>query len=221
LLMPRMDGITLCKEVRKVHGPGSLPILFLTALSETGQVEAGFLAGGNDYITKPFSRESLLARVGFHLDTVRNCCAREELLLARVEETRALIEEYEAKYGERRLDEEQAQVLLDAVRRLMEEERIWQDPLLSMKRVARKLQMKQADLSQVLNDRLGQNFHSFVNGYRVSHVCDRLRDRADCGVTILEIAFDAGFSSKSAFHVQFKQVTGMTPSEFRKKHAKL
>lgn len=62
--MPGMDGLKLCEKIR---GHISCPILFLTArVTEQDKVD-GLLAGGDDYITKPFSREELLARILAHL----------------------------------------------------------------------------------------------------------------------------------------------------------
>ncbi len=59
--LPGKDGLTICKELRQ-HGY-TLPILFLTARDETEQKVEGLLAGGDDYITKPFDMQELLARM--------------------------------------------------------------------------------------------------------------------------------------------------------------
>jgi DNA-binding response OmpR family regulator len=61
IMLPNVDGYTLCKEIRAKH-PG-LPIIFLTALSETADLVKGFEYGGTDYIKKPFSMEELIARI--------------------------------------------------------------------------------------------------------------------------------------------------------------
>ncbi len=62
--MPGMDGFSLCRQIRDFV---SCPILFLTAKIEDADKLAGFSAGGDDYILKPFSSAELLARVGAHL----------------------------------------------------------------------------------------------------------------------------------------------------------
>lgn len=61
VMMPKMDGFTLAKEIRKKND--SVPILFLTAKSQTQDVVEGFQLGGNDYLKKPFSIEELLVRI--------------------------------------------------------------------------------------------------------------------------------------------------------------
>ncbi len=62
--MPKLDGLEVCKRIRE-HV--SCPILFLTARVEDQDKIAGFVSGGDDYITKPFSIEELGARVAAHL----------------------------------------------------------------------------------------------------------------------------------------------------------
>jgi AraC-like DNA-binding protein len=72
-------------------------------------------------------------------------------------------------------------------------------------------------LSQVLNDRLQQNFFDFVNSYRVEEVRRRISEPSGRTLTLMAIALDAGFNSKSVFNTAFRKYTCMTPSEFRKK----
>jgi DNA-binding response OmpR family regulator len=62
--MPKMDGLEVCRHIRKYV---SCPIIFLTARVEDMDKIAGFVSGGDDYITKPFSIDELGARVAAHL----------------------------------------------------------------------------------------------------------------------------------------------------------
>ena len=61
IMLPGTDGLTLCKQIRATGA--TLPILFITARDQTDQKVEGLLAGGDDYITKPFDINELLARV--------------------------------------------------------------------------------------------------------------------------------------------------------------
>lgn len=61
IMLPHVDGYTLCQQIRK-QAP-HLPVIFLTAKSETADLVKGFEAGGNDYIRKPFSMEELIVRI--------------------------------------------------------------------------------------------------------------------------------------------------------------
>jgi signal transduction histidine kinase/DNA-binding LytR/AlgR family response regulator len=63
IMMPEMDGFEVCKKLRETYSLSELPIIFLTAKNQIEDTLKGFQAGGNDYLTKPFSREELLARV--------------------------------------------------------------------------------------------------------------------------------------------------------------
>jgi AraC-like DNA-binding protein len=69
-------------------------------------------------------------------------------------------------------------------------------------------------LSEILNERLHMNFSSYLNGFRVREAERLLGSRPDA--TILEIAFEVGFSSKASFNTHFLKQTGLTPSEYRK-----
>ena len=61
VMMPKKDGFTVAKEIRQVDQ--SIPIIFLTAKSQTSDVVEGFSIGGNDYLKKPFSMEELIVRI--------------------------------------------------------------------------------------------------------------------------------------------------------------
>jgi len=61
VMLPHKDGFTIAKEIRKVNA--TVPILFLTAKTQTEDVVKGFAEGGNDYLRKPFSMEELIVRI--------------------------------------------------------------------------------------------------------------------------------------------------------------
>jgi DNA-binding response OmpR family regulator len=68
VMMPQKDGFTLAKEIREENP--RIPIIFLTAKSQTKDVLDGFAHGGNDYLKKPFSMEELIVRIQGLLDRV-------------------------------------------------------------------------------------------------------------------------------------------------------
>lgn len=63
LMMPEMDGFEVCGKIREHHSHYDLPVVFLTACNEVKQLIQAFEVGGNDYLTKPFSKTELMARV--------------------------------------------------------------------------------------------------------------------------------------------------------------
>ncbi|OPB93272.1 AraC family transcriptional regulator [Elizabethkingia ursingii] len=71
-------------------------------------------------------------------------------------------------------------------------------------------------LSYLLNNGFNENFFQFVNKYRVQHAKELLISDSYNKLSVLGIAFDSGFNSKTAFNTFFKKTVGVTPSEFRK-----
>ncbi|MDG1242422.1 MAG: hybrid sensor histidine kinase/response regulator [Opitutae bacterium] len=67
IMMPGLDGLTVCKMLKSDQATKSIPIIFLTAATEVTDLVSAFVAGGVDYIKKPFIREELLARVQTHI----------------------------------------------------------------------------------------------------------------------------------------------------------
>lgn len=67
VMMPRMDGLEMCRRLRTDHALSDLPVLFITALEDAKSRTACFAAGGNDVISKPIDTDEVLARVRVHL----------------------------------------------------------------------------------------------------------------------------------------------------------
>jgi DNA-binding NtrC family response regulator len=89
VMMPDLDGFTVCERLKASEATRDVPVIFLTALQETLDKVRAFSAGGVDYLSKPFEPRELLARVGTHLALRR---ARREL----EEQNAKLREEIEA-----------------------------------------------------------------------------------------------------------------------------
>ncbi len=75
VLMPKIDGFEVCRRLKSEASTQDIPVIFMTALSETVDKVSGFQLGAVDYITKPIQHEELLARVTIHL-TIRNLTKR-------------------------------------------------------------------------------------------------------------------------------------------------
>jgi two-component system, sensor histidine kinase and response regulator len=67
VMMPEMDGFTVCRNIKAKETLKDIPVIFLTARNDTNDIVKGFQAGGVDYITKPFRKEELFVRVINHL----------------------------------------------------------------------------------------------------------------------------------------------------------
>lgn len=120
------------------------------------------------------------------------------------------------KYEKSTLTPERADIYLKRLIEFMEKEKPYRDGDLTIQKLSEMLSVPVNYLSQIINEKLGQNFFDFVNGYRVKEVQKLLLDPAKSHYTIVAIAEEVGFRSKSAFNAVFKKHTNMTPTEFRK-----
>ena len=68
IMMPRMSGYDVCRQLRQDRPPADLPVIYLSAKNQLRDLLAGFETGANDYLTKPVSKAELLARVRTHLE---------------------------------------------------------------------------------------------------------------------------------------------------------
>ena len=119
------------------------------------------------------------------------------------------------KYQYSVLKESDKQLYQGKLEGLMTGEKLFLNPSLSLTEIAQKLEVAPRYVSQVINESCRQNFHDFVNKFRVEE-SKRLLSQQNQNLNILGVALDAGFNSKSAFNTAFKRHTGMTPKEFRK-----
>jgi AraC-like DNA-binding protein len=123
------------------------------------------------------------------------------------------------KYVKSTLTPERSERHLKKLLHVMETEKPYTDGELTLQKLAERLSIPAPHLSQTINERLNQSFSDFVNAYRVEEMKRRLRDPALSHYSILGIAEEVGFNSKSSFNAVFKKHTSMTPSEFRKASA--
>ncbi len=91
----------------------------------------------------------------------------------------------------------------------------YQDPGLGLSSLAEKLDMFPHELSRIINVGLGKNFNDFINEYRIREVTRKMRDPAYDRITLLGIAYDCGFNSKTTFNRAFRQMTGKSPAEYK------
>jgi AraC-like DNA-binding protein len=114
------------------------------------------------------------------------------------------------------VDESQKEQLLH----LMESEKPYLDPELSLLKLAQLMQCSTHELSHLINQGFERNFYQFINAYRIEESKRLLQDQKLDHLNILAIGFEAGFNSKTTFNTTFKQLVGMSPLEFRKRPIK-
>lgn len=123
--------------------------------------------------------------------------------------------EDKVKYGSLRLRGAELKIYYQQIERYMGIKKPYLDPDLTLLRLAENLQVPTHHLSQVINEMHGSNFFDFINQFRVDEVKRKIQDPAFKSYSLLGIAMESGFNSKSAFNRVFKNLTGTTPSSFR------
>ncbi|HEX7845125.1 MAG TPA: helix-turn-helix domain-containing protein [Chitinophagaceae bacterium] len=119
------------------------------------------------------------------------------------------------------LPETKATEFITAITRLMEQEKIYQEPELTLQMLAEKMGIPAYQASQVINEGMNKSFYDLINGYRVEEAKRLLLDDKNKNYTILSVGFEAGFNSKTTFHTVFKKFTGLTPTEYRERNKSL
>ena len=114
------------------------------------------------------------------------------------------------------LDEESVAAHKAKLQHLFETEKPYLNPDLTLRTLANQLGIHANQLSWLLNDGLEKNFNTFINHYRVEEFKASAHLPENSHLTIMSIAYDCGFNSKTVFNTYFKKETGLTPKEFLK-----
>lgn len=115
------------------------------------------------------------------------------------------------------IDEAEIPALLTQLQQLMEAEGAYQDADLSLRQLAERLNLTANKLSWLLNEHVGQNFNAYINTFRLKQFQRLALDSANSHLTLLGLAYESGFNSKTVFNAYFKKSTGVTPRAWVKK----
>jgi AraC-like DNA-binding protein len=96
------------------------------------------------------------------------------------------------------------------------EEKPYLDPDLSLRSLAKQVDIHPNQLSWLLNESMGKNFNEFINHYRVEAFKLLSKDPSNKHLTLISLAYESGFNSKTVFNTYFKKETGLIPKEFLK-----
>lgn len=118
------------------------------------------------------------------------------------------------------LSKDQITYYQTAILELMKDEECFLDTTLSLRRLASKIDIHPNHLSWLLNTSFKKNFNDFVNTYRLEYFKSIALKPEFKHITILGLAYDSGFNSKSVFNTFFKKTEGITPSKWVQKHTK-
>lgn len=119
------------------------------------------------------------------------------------------------KYARQSIDDRMQDKYLAMLTDFMETEKPYLEENITIKDLADEIDIPAHHLSIVINNRLGKNFYTFINEYRIKEAVSILNNPENSDANIIAIAFKSGFNSKSTFNSVFKKITGFTPSEYR------
>lgn len=123
----------------------------------------------------------------------------------------------EKKYKNSGVKDNKASEMYKNLLAYMQKERPYLQPKLSLSELAQKLDLSTNQLSQIINQQAGVNFYDFVNKYRVEEFLQQAEKNRN--YSILALALDSGFNSKSSFNYIFKKQKGLSPSQYLNKIA--
>ncbi len=195
LMMPLMDGVELAKKIKSETVTAHIPVILLTAVGSEEKQLAGFKAGVNDYITKPFTFEILASRI-------RNLLAQQELLHKRFQK------QIEINPGEvtiTSVDEKFLRQALEVVEKYIDV------PEFSVEDFSREMFMNRVTLYRKILSLTGKTPLEFIRSIRLKRAA-RLLEKS--GLSIAEIAYEVGFNNPKTFTKFFKEEFKILPSQY-------
>lgn len=196
IMMPVMNGIEMTREIKKNDDMAMLPVILLTAKIRTEDRDEGYLAGADDYLTKPFSMHTLKLRI----DNIISNRERIRRKFMRQEVYNPADEHYSNP------DTQFMEKCVDLVKKNIAEEGYGREQL------AADMCMSSSSLYKKLRELTGEGVTGFINSIRLKEACKIMR--ANPCVIINDLCFQVGYNSASYFRRVFKQEFGITPTEF-------
>ncbi len=196
VMMPRMDGFALCRAIKADALLNHIPVILLTARATDESKVEGLETGADDYLFKPFNADELRARV-------RNLIALRRKLRARFSQ-QILIEPNSITV--KSADE----VFIDRAREVVEEHMA--DETFNVDALAGAMTMGLRQLQRKLRALTDQTPTEFIRLLRLKRAAQLLEQQAG---TVTEIAYEVGFNNPTYFATRFREVFGVSPSEYR------
>ncbi|MCP5046363.1 MAG: response regulator [bacterium] len=197
VMMPRMDGYQLCRELKKDIKTSHIPVILLTARAAEESIVRGLETGADDYVTKPFSTKILLARI-------------KNLILLRRRWQETIHRQMTLQPTDIQVSS-MDQTFIDDVQEVVEKN--LSDELFNVDQLAKKLYMGRSTLYRKIQALTGQSPRDFIRSYRLKRGAQLLK--ANFG-NVTEVAFEVGFSSTTYFSKCFKKQFQQLPSGFQR-----
>jgi len=121
-----------------------------------------------------------------------------------------------SKYQKSGLNDEELHRIHEQLTDLMKREKLYTNPELTLGDIAEQLNIHPNYLSQVINSIMKKNFYDYINEQRVEEFNRLARDEKNQKFTLLSLAYECGFNSKTSFNRNFRKVTGLSPTQYLK-----
>ena len=204
IMMPIMDGLELCKLLKKDVRTCHIPVVLLTAKDSLQDKETGYAAGADSYLTKPFSANLLHSRINNILENRKMMAA----LVASNTQTPKKEEKGTPAASLTRLDNDFLQKVTAIIEENLETDK------LDIAFIAEKMCMSHSTLYRKIKGLTEMSANEFIRKIKMRKSLELLKD----GYSISEIAYMLGFSSSAYFRICFKDEFGMSPTEYMKSH---
>jgi signal transduction histidine kinase/ligand-binding sensor domain-containing protein/DNA-binding NarL/FixJ family response regulator len=196
IMMPKMDGIELCRKVKESIDTCHIPVILLTAKNTIENKIEGFETGADEYIPKPFSMELLGVRV-------KNLIQSRAQLKEKFQSGKMLAPASE--YTTNNLDEAFLEKITGIVLNHIE------DPEFSLSDLREEIGMGQTNFFSKLQSITGQNPSNFVRTIRLKYAAGLL---LQSNLSIKDVCYKCGFNSPAYFTKTFRELYGQTPKEY-------
>ena len=201
VMMPEMDGFTLCEKIKRNVNLNHLPVILLTAKTEDDSNIKGLDIGADAYITKPFNIKILSK-------TVENLILKHQkmqnIFTGRQGQDDKL-DKLEAKSPDEKLMERIMKVINDNL----------SNPELTVDVIVNEVGISRSHLHRKLKELTNQPTRQFIRNIRLKQAAQLLADKRH---SIAEVAQMTGFSNPNNFSTLFKELYGVTPSEYMEQH---
>lgn len=211
LMMPKIDGIQLCKKVKTDERTSHIPVILLTAKTAINSKLEGLETGADDYLSKPFNTDELQARVKNLVEQRRMLRERFSKELAQSKEPADSGSPSVPNLPSNTLDNSFLQTVIKII------ESNLSDSDLGIERLEEEIAMSRVQLYRKIKAVTNQTPGELIRNYRLK-TASVLLSKND--LTVSEIAFKVGFNNLSYFTKCFKEVFGCTPSEYLSNHKK-
>ncbi|OIN56654.1 ATP-binding protein [Arsenicibacter rosenii] len=202
VMMPVLDGITLCRYLRQDQATSHIPVVMLTARAALDDRLQGLGTGADDYLTKPFVAQELLVRV-------QNLLARQQVIRAYFREQ---VIRPAGATAARSIPEPvftvQQQAFIDELYRQIDLQ--LENVEFDVEGLAKSLAMSSRTLARKLNALLNMTAGEVIRTYRLRHAAELLKS----GLSPSETAYRVGFDNLSYFSRVFREYTGSSPSDY-------